>query len=523
MVQVFIPSAGRGERLRAELGDLPKPLAAIGGFPLIERVLSLYPTGTRFIIALGYQASLIQEYLALASNYRSRNITFVFTESWKTNQQGLTQTLLAAEMALGDSPFIFHAVDTILSKVPESALGKTNKNLIYQARNPLKATYRRFDGTSWEVVDNGKLHSSQSEVYTGFAKINEVKEFWMFIKEQALLQPEAGETLGLRWSNSEVRVLENEGVKWFDAGNIEGLLKADKAFSHSHDIVLLKKNEAIYSIDQLMIKVHTDPEFIAKRVARSESLKPYTPKILGHGKNIFWYQRIEGQTLSRTKGWKTFSTFLHQLTIFWGYPLKNVTVELNEFYFQKSNRRIREMVMLHPTLALIDNINGLNVGDHQTLLDKIDWTWLCSSPFVGRVHGDLHPDNVIVTGDQIFHFVDWRQDFAGRVDSVGDVYYDLAKLLHGLRIDHGTVLAGKYELIHKTATRYRLRIRRPLKKIIWERIFWRFVHENNYSRKRIELLEALIYLNISPLHEGQYGEFLYLHGIRMLAESMKDG
>ena len=33
--------------------------------------------------------------------------------------------------------------------------------------------------------------------------------------------------------------------------------------------------------------------------------------------------------------------------------------------------------------------------------------------------------------DKSFMFLDWRQDFAGYL-SIGDVYYDLAKLMHGL-------------------------------------------------------------------------------------------
>ena len=34
-----------------------------------------------------------------------------------------------------------------------------------------------------------------------------------------------------------------------------------------------------------------------------------------------------------------------------------------------------------------------------------------------------------------FLFLDWRQDFNGNLE-IGDLYYDLSKLLHGLIVEH---------------------------------------------------------------------------------------
>jgi len=69
------------------------------------------------------------------------------------------------------------------------------------------------------------------------------------------------------------------------------------------------------------------------------------------------------------------------------------------------------------------------------LLDKIDWGWL-SSGLPGRFHGDFHFENILWDeSGQKFIFLDWRQDFGGNLHT-GDIYYDLAKLLHGLIINH---------------------------------------------------------------------------------------
>ena len=51
--------------------------------------------------------------------------------------------------------------------------------------------------------------------------------------------------------------------------------------------------------------------------------------------------------------------------------------------------------------------------------------------------------NLILTNDNEFKFVDFRQDFAGIIE-YGDQYYDFAKLWAGLCFIHTSVKNGKY-------------------------------------------------------------------------------
>ena len=45
--------------------------------------------------------------------------------------------------------------------------------------------------------------------------------------------------------------------------------------------------------------------------------------------------------------------------------------------------------------------------------------------------------------------LDWREDFSG-LNSYGDIYYDLAKINHGLIIDHNIIKSSLYKInIHK--------------------------------------------------------------------------
>ena len=44
-----------------------------------------------------------------------------------------------------------------------------------------------------------------------------------------------------------------------------------------------------------------------------------------------------------------------------------------------------------------------------------------------------------------FTFLDWRQDFAGLIN-YGDIYYDLAKLLHGLIVSHRLINNNYFQI-----------------------------------------------------------------------------
>ena len=53
-----------------------------------------------------------------------------------------------------------------------------------------------------------------------------------------------------------------------------------------------------------------------------------------------------------------------------------------------------------------------------------------------RIHGDFQIDNVIIANENSsFRLIDFRQDFAGNM-VLGDLYYDLGKLLASLLIDY---------------------------------------------------------------------------------------
>ena len=60
-MQAIILAGGKGTRLRAEVPDLPKPLAPVDGHPFLEHQMSYWIRQgvDRFVLSVGYMADRI--------------------------------------------------------------------------------------------------------------------------------------------------------------------------------------------------------------------------------------------------------------------------------------------------------------------------------------------------------------------------------------------------------------------------------------------------------------------------------
>ena len=154
-------------------------------------------------------------------------------------------------------------------------------------------------------------------------------------------------------------------------------------------------------------------------------------------------------------------------------------------------------------------INGYNVPPVIEMLKEIDLNWLCTDiPY--KFHGDYILDNIILEDNSNFKLIDWRQDFGGEINR-GDIYYDLAKLNHNLLFNHEIVNQGHYKLeTIKNKTRCDI-FRSDILTNCREKLH-SFIKNNGFDLKKVKLLTAIIWLNMSPLHGPKLGRFLYYLG-----------
>jgi hypothetical protein len=95
------------------------------------------------------------------------------------------------------------------------------------------------------------------------------------------------------------------------------------------------------------------------------------------------------------------------------------------------------------------------------------------------------------------------------------MYYDLAKLMHGIIISHEIVNKERFRIIKKN-NNVQIKIERKKHLLEFEQYFCKWIKSNKYCLNKVYLLTSMIYLNIAALHHAPYNKFLYFYGITML-------
>jgi len=508
--KVLIPTAGVGSRLGNHCDHVNKTLVPVANRPIISYIIEKFPPNIELIIDLGHKGELVKEFLTLA--YPDRKFTFIWA-----NRNGLTADLCDYQDML-QCPFIFFTNDAIVTE----DIPPPDHDWIGHANVRAGQDYRSVVVDSWDntvVKDLGEkgVHT-EAKAYIGICGIHDYKTFWEAMDE-ALQKgtTNQGESFALA---SMIKEQPIKGVEftWYDTGTVESLAHANNIF-HREDApnILPKEQEHIWFCNDRVIKFSTDQEFIAQRVERAIALSGHVPIIEGSTPNMYCYKMIDGQVLSRTITTSLFRKFLIWMEEMWG-DRQLLTADVQDvylrFYKDKTIQRVCDYFERFGYHDSAQCINGVDVPPIFELLDKIDWTWI-STGIPVRFHGDLHFENIIDM-DGYFCLLDWRQNFGGLSD-YGDIYYDLAKLWHGLIVSHGIINKGLYEIdINGDTVNFDLLRRQTL--IDCETWLQQYLVRNHYDYHKVKLLTALIYLNIAALHHQPYAEMLFHLGKLMLNE-----
>lgn len=488
---------------------------------MIGLVMQSYPPGTEFLVALGYKGELIRPVAELLARELGQSVSFVETDSYLPQSLGLTQTIIDSRPFLQE-PFIFHAVDTLLVKADVPAFKVGLNRVFLSSPEEAGVSYRTIKSGKWIKAHNSE--TLEDLAYIGLAHIGNPTLFWESFYAQTM-ESEAGETLGLPPSELECQTLA--AGSWIDAGSVEGLARARRAFQ-GQDVVLPREDEAIWRVGETMVKFHLNPEFISERVERGRALSPFVPFPTKSSPYTYEYLRASGEVLSAC-GPHAFPLFLKFCEKFW-HGDSPVSIPMNlkfnaryiDFYQAKTRQRVDSFLEKNPEFESSTIINGVLYPPIRQLLESVDWESLATI-LEGNAHGDLHPENVVFDDtDGRFALLDWRQNLAGSTAPEGDVYYDLAKILHGLIVDHSSVRDGRF-FVTKSSSAADIAIEIPTKKLDWFTQFGEFLHSRKYDSRRVETLTALIFLNIATLHHHDYDKFLFSLGHKSLGWVLSEG
>lgn len=521
--KVVIPTAGTGSRLGGITKYLNKSLVSIGNKPALSRIIEMFPDDTEFVVPVGYKGELIKEYVSLA--YPQRKIVFVDILLYEGEGSGLGLTIQKCKTFL-QCPFVFCSCDTLVNeRIPEPAVNWMG----YDERDNLEQ-YRTIhvsdEDTITSIDEKGANLSKSSKPYIGLAGIYNYELFWDTMeagKETSITQ---GESYGLRALLPHGMLAQK--FTWFDTGVSVELEATRKRYAVSGDPHILEKpDETIWFLNNKVIKFSANTGFISDRVKRSKLLNGFVPEITGHTTHMYCYDYVKGDVLSNCVSLGLFEKLLDFSQSFW--QKTKLSADGNDefkkscmkFYKDKTYERLD---LFYRNFQKKDNaefINGETYPALSEMLKSLDWEKIADG-LPGQFHGDYHFENIVYDAvrDE-FTFLDWRQNFDKSLD-IGDIYYDLAKLLHGFIICHELIAKDAYTVEWKENT-IECDFNRKQKLVECEQFYYIWLEKSGYDVKKVKTLTSLIFLNIAALHHYPYSLLLYGLGKKMLYESAVKG
>lgn len=517
--RVCIPTAGTGSRLGGLTRFVNKSLVSIANRPTLAHLIELFPADAEFVIALGHKGELVREFLELA--YPQRRFFFAVVSPFEGPGSGLGLSLIACREFL-QQPFVFISCDTLVRE----AIPAPDHNWMAYADLAEIGAYRTIalkDGSVAAICEKGKGTPGTHRPYIGLAGIHDYRSFWSAMMNGGDVAVRTGEAHGLR--DLLPRKVAARRFTWHDTGNLEALARTRLEYREpGAPNILEKANEAIWFVDGQVIKFSDDRKFIGNRVERVRELRGFVPEITGSRPHMYRYAVVEGEILSEVVTLPMFERLLEHSAGFWKrQPLGSDELlkfkdDCRRFYRDKTLERVELFFKNFSRLDGTESINGEAMPRLGSMLNSLDWDWLAEG-IPGRFHGDFHFENILWSdASRQFTFLDWRQDFGGSL-TTGDIYYDFAKLMHGLIISHELIVREHFWVKWAdTSIRYDFHRKQIL--VECERRFESWLAGNGYDAPKVRVLTALIFLNIAPLHHHPYSLLLFSLGKDLLSRDI---
>lgn len=528
--KVCILSAGKGIRMGELTQNINKSLLPIQEKAIISHIIDKFDDSIEIVVAVGYEGEKVEEYLMHA--HPNRSIKVIYVDHCEGPGSGPGRSLLECESEL-QCPFIIFAGDTLVHE----SIPSPDRNWLGISLLDPEEDISRF--CSAEISD-GKIVSltdkevcNNNHVFIGLAAVNSYQEFWKTLKgDDSLINNE------LQLSNGLLKLIDHslypEKFTWLDTGTCESYFSAREKLEGSQDTFNFDKiNEFTYMFGGRLIKYFGDSEKVNLRCQRAKSLFGLCPPIEKQTSSFFSYRLLKGETVyecltpeiaSNFFGWcKDYLWIKKSLS---SADKKTFKSSCKKFYKEKTYSRVELFRKKYPgRIEKEDIINDTIVPPLSNLLEKINWKSLVDGIPVGY-HGDLQFDNVLKTGwssdgKEDFKLIDWRQDFGGLVDH-GDLYYDLAKMYGGMTLPYHLIKKNKFVLEEDPEGKIYYDIQSSYRILESQDRFINFVLKEGYDLDKIKLIRAIIFLNMSPLHEPPFDNLLYYAARYHLSLALKN-
>lgn len=515
---VCLLTAGKGSRMGAYGHSLNKALLPIDGKATISHIIDKFPPETEFVVGVGFRGDQVRQYLSIA--HPNRRITIVDVDNYDGPGSGPGYSLLCCRSRL-QRPFYFVSCDTLW----ENALDwRETDNWLGVARVSAAESGRYCnlhvaDGRITELKDKAHVSDPAWQAFVGFCYIRDHALFWSALESTETVAGEHQISNGLK-ALIRAGQVSARPIEWTDVGDYE---KYKKVVQRYENYDFSKQNEALYIVNRKVIKFFADARITERRVRKAQLNPAVFPTVSDHQGQFYAYDFLPGRTLYQMNSPRTFERLLEWLERnLW----QRVTVEPEAmrrlcltFYRDKT---VERLAMYHEKYAVADagsSVNGRSIPSTSDLLARVPWNTLADG-IPTFMHGDLQFDNILYDeATHAFTLLDWRQDFAGEV-GFGDLYYDLAKLHGGIILNYDYIKLNllTYEensegIGFDFAQRYQTNT--------YLGMLAAYIERHGYDLRKVRILNALIYLNMAPLHHFPFDKMLYSLGRQMLCEQLE--
>ena len=504
--KVCILTAGRGTRMAEYSAVTNKALLPINGKATISHIIEKFPVNTEFVIAVGYFAEHVETYIRLA--HPSIKVNFVNVDNFDGPGSGPGHSILSCKNILQDSSFYLITCDTLWKDDLSNYSPEENWLSVGQIQQEESPSYCNV------IIENDRIKEIRDKVFvaadfnyawTGLAHIADAHLFWQSLQDT-----------NVKTGSTEKQVVDgfykivNAGkmksikIDWTDVGTYAKYMR-EVAKYDVYDFG--KPDEFIYIVNANVIKFFSDQRISDLRVKKSLLNESLFPKVKSHSKNFYSYEYVKGETLYIKNELKVFEKMLKTLSQNFWLPSKVDDAEFKnkcrDFYFTKSEMRINNFLSCEQEA---DFINGVSVPSALDLLHSLDQELICNGkPYF--IHGDLQPDNILYSApEDKITLIDWRHDFSGSYQT-GDLYYDFAKLLAGIKLDFDKIRKGIFE-VNESGSNCNIKYETMPQSADLINLLRSVVESYGCNFRKVELLAGLVYLNMSPLHKKPFGKLL---------------
>ncbi len=510
--KVIVACAGVGSRMQEVHQELHKGLLPYVDAPLLWHIISRIPSDVQTLVLTGHKSQQIQNLLSIC--FPERQLNFIEVLDYLSADSGTAKSLMTAEPFVEDSFWYIPCDATFGEELEKFIRDEPNGNTIFVS--DLSSVDHPEDFTTVEsslgsvnkIQFKGRhQHLENAKIFTGLMFVKEGKKFLYKLKHSQSKEfvPLLDSTFGV-----------TEVFSWKDFGTPVEYFK-NKNLDSNYDFS--KPHEITYVLPEVIVKYFEDRTELQKKQIKPKDLPKVYPSKVGVSDPFFYYEKIEGQTLYGNVSEDKFRNLLNWLKVeLWIPTTDKVAESVSEFYVEKTIKRIDLIKRMVPynfdSIYLINDEKRLCPSE---VIKDICWEAVVKSVAPGKIHGDLQFDNIVAQEDGSFRLIDWRTSF-GQCFLGGDIHYDLAKLLGGIRMNYSEVKKGNF-FFRNHELKIFFNFPSCENKMSLERVLAEFCIDNGYDWAKIERLVAIIYLNMSPLHSRPFADLLFFHSLNQLFES----